>query len=212
MKQSPFAIGFQDPVLGQNLSFNCIHADPFVQIIHDGGAQMDVSMEIIFDSLYRHKLKKHDKKQISCLMRCTRKSITFNVIPVQQQSNCVDCRVSSIAYASAILNGRNPSTITFDQNMLRSHLHECYMKSCLTDFPETPSKIHVKFNKQKAISFDIFCTCLMPYFESGVTSNPQKRLVQCEKCLEWFNQNCENIPEEIFDVFDVNILPWICHT
>lgn len=220
MKQSPFAIGFQDPLLGQNLSFNCIHGDPFVQIIHDGGLHwVTISTngckygEInYYDSLFHHRIKKHVKKQISCLMRCSRESITVNVIPVQQQSNGVDCGIFSIAYASAILNGRNPSIITFDRSKFRSHLQECYVKSCLTDFPEAPSKNQVKFNVHKTISFDIFCTCRMPYFEGDVTNNPQKRMVQCEKCLDWFHQDCENIPDEIFDVFDVSILPWICHS
>ena len=42
-------------------------------------------------------------------------------IPVQQQKNGSDCGVFAIAFATCLVYGRNPCTITFD--IPKMHLH-----------------------------------------------------------------------------------------
>ena len=52
------------------------------------------------------------EKQLKDLM--ANNLIGINIVPVQQQGNGSDCGVFSIAFATCIVYGRNPSIVTFD--------------------------------------------------------------------------------------------------
>lgn len=60
----------------------------------------------------------------------------INIVPVQQQGNGSDCGVFSIAFATCIVYGKNPSIVTFDVPQMRPHLYKCLKTGVLSPFPE----------------------------------------------------------------------------
>ncbi len=50
------------------------------------------------------------------------RKITINHIDVQTQSNCSDCGVFSLAFATSLCQGEDPSIISYIAYQLRDHL------------------------------------------------------------------------------------------
>ena len=57
----------------------------------------------LMDSLFKRRVSDHLKQQISALLNCRNKNIKINLIPVQQQTNGVDCSLFVLAFCSEIL-------------------------------------------------------------------------------------------------------------
>ena len=72
---------------------------PFVQVLHDGRIHwIAVSTfncnegEInLMDSPFQERVPHQSKQQLSALVNCRNKNIKINVLPVQKQTNGVDC-------------------------------------------------------------------------------------------------------------------------
>ena len=62
-------------------------------------------------------------------------SIKFQLPQVQVQEGRKDCGLFAIGFAVALALGDNPETCTFDQSKMRSHLHACFEKHCISEFP-----------------------------------------------------------------------------
>lgn len=54
---------------------------------------------------------------------------------VQNQRNAVDCGLFSIVFAVSLSFGKVPSTISYDESKLRSHLHEMLVNNVYGEFP-----------------------------------------------------------------------------
>lgn len=59
---------------------------------------------------------------------------------VQQQTGSAQCGVYAIAFAFALANSQDPSTIKFSQSLMRKHLVDCLIKQEFSTFPEYCSK------------------------------------------------------------------------
>ena len=100
----------QNPLLGQNLSFN-VAGDEFVQILHSGGNHWvtvstvgtQCSTVRVFDSLH-NSLPDSAKEQIAYLLSTKETKITLQYTNVQKQPNDCDCGLFAIAFAMAICN------------------------------------------------------------------------------------------------------------
>ena len=96
--------GFQDTVLGQKSNFKSYKSMPFVQIIHNGNLHwVTISTygcnegEVnLMASLFKGNIPLQTKRQICAIMDCESKYLKIKVLPVQQQSNSVDCGVYAI--------------------------------------------------------------------------------------------------------------------
>jgi hypothetical protein len=55
---------------------------------------------------------------------------------VQQQVGHTDCGCFAIAFATEVCHGRNPSTVSFNQERMRVHLHSCLQKGEMSAFPD----------------------------------------------------------------------------
>ena len=84
----------------------------------------------IFDSLY----SSVDKETVE-IINLLFGNLCINMAGCPQQSGTKDCGLFSIATATALANGLNPSSIQFDQRKMRLHLIECFEKSHLEIFP-----------------------------------------------------------------------------
>ncbi|PFX15513.1 hypothetical protein AWC38_SpisGene20263 [Stylophora pistillata] len=56
-------------------------------------------------------------------------------VNVQQQQNGSDCGVFSIAFATCLVYGQNPLTVTFNISKMRSHLIRCLQSGIMDLFP-----------------------------------------------------------------------------
>ena len=68
-------------------------------------------------------------------------SIKFQVPHVQVQKGHTDCGLFAIGFAVALAFGDNPETCKFDQSKMRSHLHACFEKCCISEFLKLLNKL-----------------------------------------------------------------------
>ena len=100
-KSFPETNGLQDPILGENLAFSTYRDTPFLQVLHDGKAhwiaistyECNQGEVYLLDSLFKGRISDHIKKQICTILNCPLEKITIKVLPVQQQTNGVDCGI-----------------------------------------------------------------------------------------------------------------------
>ena len=105
-KQFPEANGLKDPILGQTLSFKVQKNKPFVQVLHDGKLHWiaistygcNESEVCYIDNLFKGRIADHTKQQISAILNCDLKHVKIKFLPVQQQSNRIDCSVFALAF------------------------------------------------------------------------------------------------------------------
>ena len=70
----------------------------------------------LMDSLFNGRIVEHIKKQICSNLNCAAAKIKVNALPVQQQSNGVDCEIYALAFCFYILSKRtNPINVFFNQ-------------------------------------------------------------------------------------------------
>ena len=174
------------------LNVNNLH---WVCVANMDSLKSDNSVHNLYDSLVSRSLSFHIKEQISSFSHCDLPEINVNVIPVQQQSNGVDCGVFSIAFATALAHGFDPSEMSFDLHQMRPHLLKCFAEEYMTPFPTTKKRI-TKCGK-KTERFPVYCICRMPY-------KPEDDMVQCEKCECWYHFTCMRVKKK-----DIK-KTWIC--
>ena len=104
------------------ISFYTVLSIPFAQVLHDGRMHWaairtygcDLGKIYLMDSLLNGRIAEHKKKQICSILNCAVVKIKNNVLPVQQQSNGVDCGIYTLAFCFDILSKRtNPMNIFF---------------------------------------------------------------------------------------------------
>ena len=49
----------------------------------------------------------------------------------------IDCGLFFIAFATALVNGKQPEKLKFIQDKMREHFHQCLINGKLTMFPVT---------------------------------------------------------------------------
>ena len=160
------AIGLQDPVRGQNLSYDVYQNRPFVQVIHDGryhwlalSTYRCKEGEIyVLDRKFNHVLSLQTKRQICALLCCRQKSVKVKIVPVQQQAGGVDCGLFAVAFIQYILSEKkNPANSSFMQSSIRNHTSKCLKNNNLEMFPH--SQNCAKKLREKIIELPIYCSC-----------------------------------------------------
>ena len=110
----PNTNGLQDPVLGQTLNYNVYQIMPFVQILHDGRLHWITISTIgrasgcvyLMDILFNGKVSQQTQRQICAILHCPLDTIKITALPVQQQSNGVDCGIFAIAFAQYLTENK----------------------------------------------------------------------------------------------------------
>ena len=88
----------------------------------------------VFDSLHGH-LPQHAQKLVADIMMSPDHAIDVRYMDVQWQSGASDCSVFSVACATALCFGIDPSTLIFDLQQMRSHLVSCIESEQMMSFP-----------------------------------------------------------------------------
>ncbi len=172
-KQYPETAGLQDPLLGSNLGFSVCSNKPFVQILHDGRLHwIAISTyncqpgEVCYmDSLFRGRITDKVKQQICSLLHSQNDVLKIKALPVQQQTNGVDCGVYAIAFISyLVFNKKYPVEVTFDQKVMRHHLIRALAADRLSQFPIAEKQ--GKMCNQKEFELQLHCSCRMSWVPS----------------------------------------------
>ena len=191
-KQFPHVGGFQMPTLGARFAMEP-QAEEFVQIlcirnnhwICVSTVGCEPSIINVYDSLHGC-IDTHTRKLVADLMQSQHKQIEVRYADVQWQSGPNDCGLFSLAFATSICFGVDPTTIAFEQRLLRSHLFDCIQSGKLSMFPERTNTRRPKPFKKEHIS--IYCVCRL--IDDGT------QMIECFSCLEWFHQSCVRVPEQ----------------
>ena len=112
---------------------------------------------------------------------------------VQQQKNGVDCGLFSVAFATTLAFGGDPSTVNYDAALLRAHLIKCFDNNLIVEFPVTEKRVS-KCKTYTSI-VELYCVCCMPKWR---TDEMGLWMVGCESCKRWFHCKCEKIAATVF--------------
>ena len=84
------------------------------------------------------------KQQIAFICFSRERNITLNFRSVQQQEGGSDCGLYSLAFATSLCDGKNPSAVNYIQHRLRTHLVKSFEQNNIVPFP---SRIHTRVDK-----------------------------------------------------------------
>lgn len=134
------------------------------------------------------------QKQVAAVIKTADPKFELRFVDVQRQSGASDCGLLTfaVAFAASLCHGRDPHTIHYNQNSMRSHLHQCFEQGVLTDFPEAAKSRRLGRRRHIKIKpVPVYCSCRLPWRRLDRSAGD---LFQCEMCKEWFHEQCEDIP------------------
>ena len=118
LKEESGLHGFQETTLGMTLAYYILQGG-FIQILHDGfghwltintiEATKSPTEVFVYDSMYTFN-STNVKRQIAAIMAGPEK-ITLNMMDVLKQAGGSDCGLFAIAFATALINGKQPGYI-----------------------------------------------------------------------------------------------------
>lgn len=96
----------------------------------------------IADSLFNGQLSESIIRQLKQCYSCLAvdNKMTAYVLPVQQQTNSVDCGCHAIATATEFLTKDGDPTAFFDIDNMRNHIHQCFETGEMVSFPKTAKR------------------------------------------------------------------------
>ena len=75
------------------------------------------------------------QQQIAAILKTPDSSFAINYVDVQRQNGGSDCGLFAVMFAAALCNGKDPHTISVDQQGMRQHLHKCFEEGEISEFP-----------------------------------------------------------------------------
>ena len=190
LKQHPQINGLQSTLLGQNFGFSPMPFE-FVQILHENENHWITISTIgcpasevnIYDSLHGT-LSMHNQRVIADILQTQKEFIFFQYQDVQWQSNAYDCGLFALAFATSLCNGRDPSTVVYQQKRMTEHFHDCIECGVLSPFPFKKKRKGI--SKTKTIVVEVFCLCRQPDYGA--------RMIECDCCKSWYHTSCVKVP------------------
>ena len=157
MHQFPRICGFDTVLKAENLSYDSIPSQPFIQIVNRtamrGGGTHWLTLSTldcqpgkqvkIYDSAFSS--VSVDTQEVICnLLRYgqpPRKNDTITLLIMDADPQGTDeedtCGLHAIANALSVALGIDPTTITYNEKLMREHLLNCFEEEFLTMFPHT---------------------------------------------------------------------------
>ena len=204
-KQFPGISGLMDTCLGKLHQFGIIPVDkPYIQLLHAGSMhwacksnmetnKFDNGTHYVYDSLCKPKIMLDIVKQVASYSYHNNSTMSLLTRSVQEQKNGADCGLFSIAFATTLAFGGDPSTVNYDAALLRAHLIKCFDNNLIVEFPVTEKRV-IKCKPYTSI-VELYCLCRMPYWR---TDEIGLRMAECESCKRWFHRKFEKIPAAVF--------------
>ena len=124
----------------------------------------------LYDSLYSHtEISLTTNILLAKLLNSSKHFIRLCVPQMPKQWEASDCGLFSIAYATHLAFGKDPSGVTFIQPSMRNHFLHCIEDEKIKPFPVGPERRKRGASKQIIINIDMYCYCRCP--DDG-TRNP----------------------------------------
>lgn len=178
-QQFPKMHGLQDTILDSKLQF-AIETGDFIQILHDGALPWltvsnlfcDDNCVDIFDSLYTS-VSIDVKMQAACIMIIQEQTMGINVINCKHQKGGYNCGLFSIAYATYLCFGNDPSMKDYSQKSMRNHLLSCLAENEMRPFPSEERNMQKRVTR--SFKIPLFCICRLP-------DNREEKMGKYEEC------------------------------
>jgi Ulp1 protease family, C-terminal catalytic domain len=185
--------------LGSSLMFPKANSERWLQIVHDnaghwlllakgflGEEQIQVSDSMYFTPTDR----KHVIACMADLLKTEENNFSYIVKPCQRQTNGFDCGLYSIAFATSLAAGEDPSTIVYDSELLRSHFIECLRQKIIQPFP----KSGIRRNSNGTVFTEkVFCFCPRPFLKLS----REWEKIRCVGCKNLFHSMCVRNPRNV---------------
>ena len=85
---------------------------------------------------------------------------------MQNQKDSSDSGLFAVAVAYSLFDGEDPSTLAYDQKMMRKHLAMCFQVRELARFPISTSVLPMQDERNEVL--ELFCHSRMPYSGSFI--------------------------------------------
>ncbi len=197
-KANPLMSGFQSVTLGLTMSYD-VEPGEFVQILHNGHGHWHTISTVgtehpevqMYDSVYSC-CPTSCKAQIASLLATQHTAIKLKYMDVQMQSGGYDCGLFAIAYATALVLGKQPGNFLFDQEKMRPHLLKCFEDGHITMFPTKRAR-RTGMRKKAVENVPVYCSCRMPDL-------PGCKWLECSKYKEWYHSDtCVQVDAKYVD-------------
>jgi len=117
------------------------------------------------------------------------RSFINKVANVAGQRGSADCGLYAIAIMTTLASNENPTEVLYSHQDMRVHLEQCFDKGILEKFP-VEKRRRVRNQISSEIEVLVYCKCRLPEPEDG------SKMIQCDKCLEWYHLQCLNIDQK----------------
>ena len=201
-KKYPHQNGLQSTqLLAKKLEWKSSNVN-FVQIIHISGNHWVCTSNMnsppgvcdVYDSMAASNSPTLSR-QVAAMMKCSEPALTLRYINVQMQGGASDCALFAIAFAVTLSEGDDPHKSSFNQQLMRSHLMECFENGDITKFPPSIKPRRCTSSIKSSKTVQLYCTCRLPWDKEF---NIHGSLAQCAQCKNWYHKNCLTIPSAAF--------------
>lgn len=195
----PETEGLNDVGCSDTLTYSGKATTNFVQILNvDRSHWVCVSTKFsppstvnVFDSSYQKgkSLTFSTKEAIAAMIKSHDKVIKLHFPAVQQQPDTSSCGLFALANAYTLCEGKDPVSINYDVNNMRSHFLTCIYNMEFNAFPSTKFKSSLSTTSTCVETFTIHCICRLPDDGTG--------MICCDKCKEKYHTICIGLNAEL---------------
>ena len=137
------------------------------------------------------------QQQIAAILKTPDSSFTINYVDVQRQNGGSDCGLFAVMFAAALCNGKDPHTISVDQQGMRQHLHKCFEEGEISEFPAASEPRRIgRHRVAYTTNIPVVCFCRLFWHKADTARGP---LIQCTLCKEWFHQECAKLDNHVLN-------------
>jgi len=127
------------------------------------------------------------KEAIAAMIKSNDKVIRLNFPVIQQQPDTSSCGLFALANAYTLCEGKDPVSINYDVNKMRSHFLSCIFNKEFNAFPSTKSR---SLSRTSCVeTFSIHCICHLPDNGTG--------MICCNKCKEKYHTICIGLDSDL---------------
>ena len=182
--------GMQSVILGEKFAM-VPQPNEFLQILNENGNHWVFISTIgcppatvnVYDSLHGS-LSSQTRRLIADVLQCKASSFELRYQDVQWQSNGSDCGLFALANASALCNGVEPTTVSFDQYRMQKHLLSCFENCNMMPFP-VRSQSQRQVRPPRIETVNVYCVCRL--------TDDGTKMIKCDKCHSWFHITCVKV-------------------
>ena len=82
--------------------------------------------------------------------------------------------------------GNNPEDLSYDQDVMRKHLEQCFVSKEIRPFPKSFKPEIFPRPDRSITKIQLYCVCQMP-------ENYDNRMIECDECNKWFHYSCTDL-------------------